>query len=141
MGEMQKVKLNGKEEVVPKNGQYFFKDTELVKDASGNRKPGDIGILLKNRINEHFKKVGKKVTLKYIAPSYIIRANAANPADRLFCATFAQNAAHAAMTGKTGMFVGYWHGVMTHVPLNALKGKKQNIHRTMSMQAFTPGCR
>jgi len=28
-------------------------------------------------------------------------------------------AAHAAMAGKTDLFVGQWHGVFTHVPLAA----------------------
>ena len=37
MGEMQKVKLNGKEEMVPKNGQYFFKDRFVYKLKNGNK--------------------------------------------------------------------------------------------------------
>jgi len=35
---------------------------------------------------------------------------------------------HAAMAGKTGLLVGYWHGRMTHVPLRALGSEKQRIN-------------
>ena len=109
-------------------GQYFFKGKGFGQDASGNLKLGDIGPYLKEKITEYFKAKKNPVTLRYIDPSYIIRSTPANSSDRLFCATLAQNAAHAAMAGKTGMLIGYWHGVMTHVPFKALKGKSQTIN-------------
>jgi len=108
-------------------GQHFFSDHQDSYDASGNKKLGDIGAFLKDAINEHFSKKGTPFSLKYIDPSYIIRATPANPADRLFCTRLAQNAVHAAMAGKTGMLVGYWHGRVTHVPFSALKDKRQTI--------------
>jgi 6-phosphofructokinase 1 len=67
------------------------------------------------------------VTLKYIDPSYIIRATKANSSDRLFCAKLARNAVHAAMAGKTDMLVGYWHGRVTHIPFLALEDRRQTI--------------
>lgn len=76
------------------------------QDASGNVKYGDIGIFLHDRIKEHFKKIGVEINLKYIAPSYTIRSQPANPHDSAFCLMFGQNAVHAGMAGRTGMIVG-----------------------------------
>ncbi|MFN2167873.1 MAG: ATP-dependent 6-phosphofructokinase, partial [Anaerolineae bacterium] len=58
-------------------------------------------------------------------PSYIIRSAPANPNDSLFCANLAQDAVHAGMSGRTGMLVGRWNNVFTHVPIReAVKGRK-----------------
>lgn len=109
-------------------GQYFFDQGPKARDASGNVKLGDIGPYLKDRINEHMVKKNLPVTLKYIDPSYLIRSAPANPNDQLHCARLAQNAVHAAMAGKTGLLIGYWHGRLTHVPTSALTGIKQRIN-------------
>lgn len=107
-------------------GQQFFANQETsTKDASGNIKLGDIGAFLRDEIKARFAKKGLPLTLKYIDPSYIIRASAANAADQLFCARLAQNAVHAGMAGRTGMLIGYWHGKMTHVPFAAISGRQR----------------
>jgi 6-phosphofructokinase 1 len=94
-------------------------------DASGNVKLGDIGPFLSDRIKAHFKGLGWDISLKYIDPSYIIRAAPANSKDAIFCGSLAEHAAHAAMAGKTGMVVGLWHDLFTHVPLTAAtQGRK-----------------
>jgi len=112
-------------------GQKFFQTGtgEVLRDASGNPKLGDIGVFLKERMQTLLKqRFAHGVHVKYIDPSYIIRASAADPADQLFCARLAQNAVHAAMAGKTALLVGYWHGRMTHVPLAALGNNRQRIN-------------
>jgi len=109
-------------------GQYYFEGKDGEKDASGNPKLGDIGVLLKNRLNAHFKEKGIGLNFRYIDPSYLIRSARANSNDALFCAQLAQNAVHAGMAGKTGMLIGYWHGRMTHVPMNLLAGHRQDIN-------------
>lgn len=109
-------------------GQYFFSGRESRTDASGNTQLGDIGIYLKERISAYFRAKHMDVTLKYIDPSYLIRTTPANPTDQLHCARLAQNAVHAAMAGKSGLLIGYWHGLMTHVPTSALHGIKQRIN-------------
>lgn len=108
-------------------GQKYFDEKELDYDASGNRKLGDIGTLLKKRIQSHLRDKGIPSAVKYIDPSYLIRSAPANPADNLLCANLAQNAVHGAMAGKTGMLVGLWHGELTFVPFSALEGKEQRI--------------
>lgn len=109
-------------------GQYFFKNKSGGADASGNKALQDIGVYLKDQITQHFSAKNLPVTTKYIDPSYIIRSQVANSNDQLYCARLAQNAVHAAMAGKTGMLIGYWHGEMTHVPTSVLASKSQNIN-------------
>lgn len=87
------------------------------EDASGNRKLGDIGGLLKERISKHFADKRFEVTLKYIDPSYMIRAAPANPADAIYCARLGANAVHAAMSGRTSCLVGLVNHRLVHVPI------------------------
>ena len=109
-------------------GQYLFDHLEGKTDPSGNRKLGNIGEYLKDKMLSHFENKGDPVAVKYIDPSYTIRSAAPNAADQLLCSRFAQNAVHAAMAGKTAMMIGYWHGRMTHVPVKALEGQSQKIN-------------
>ena len=109
-------------------GQELISKQKEAKDASGNVIFEDIGKFLQENIKDYFEKEGKKCSLKYIDPSYIVRSAAPNCFDRVFCARLAQNAVHAAMAGKTAMLIGYWHGVMTHVPFKALSGQTKKIN-------------
>lgn len=110
-------------------GQNFLGDQQRTRDASGNLKLHDVGPALRDHIRDFFEASSPLTsTIKYIDPSYLIRAAPANAADQLFCARLAQNAAHAAMAGKSGMLIGYWHGQMTHVPMAALAGETQRIN-------------
>jgi 6-phosphofructokinase 1 len=109
-------------------GQQFFAGKQQEKDASGNVKLGNIGTFLQEQISAHFRTRNLDFTLKYIDPSYLIRSAPANPTDQLHCARLAQSAVHAAMAGKSGLLIGYWHGLMTHVPMAALAGLKQSIN-------------
>jgi 6-phosphofructokinase 1 len=107
-------------------GQDLFPPSDTT-DASGNRKLGDVGILLRDRINRHFGSIGMEVNLKYIDPSYTIRSCPADALDASFCLRLGQNAVHAAMAGKTNMVIGFWHGHSTHVPIAAATSKRQVV--------------
>ncbi|HEX9005683.1 MAG TPA: ATP-dependent 6-phosphofructokinase, partial [Bacteroidota bacterium] len=96
-------------------------------DASGNIKYGDIGILLRDRIKEHFKKIGMEISLKYIDPSYMIRSQPANPHDSAFCLILGQSAVHAGMSGRTSMVVGFWNHQFTHVPISLAVSQRKKI--------------
>ncbi len=97
--------------------QYLMKDFGR-RDDSGNPVLGDIGMFLKTEIKKYFKEnTNYYVNLKYIDPSYLVRAVPANAHDAIYCMQLAQNAVHAGMAGKTGMIVGRWHGEFTHVPI------------------------
>jgi 6-phosphofructokinase 1 len=86
-------------------------------DASGNARLGDIGFVLRDLVNGHFKRRGIEITLKYIDPSYQIRSVPASPSDSVFCWNMARNAVHAAMAGNTEVLIGRWHGRFVHVPM------------------------
>jgi 6-phosphofructokinase 1 len=86
-------------------------------DASGNRRLGDFGLYLRQRILDDFAAAGEQTNLKYIDPSYIIRSVPANPYDSVYCLRLAQAAVHAAMAGRTEMVVGSWRGRFVHVPI------------------------
>jgi 6-phosphofructokinase 1 len=96
------------------------------KDKSGNAKLVDIGSFLKDKITGRFK-ASLDVSLKYIDPSYIIRSAPADSNDAIFCGHLAQAAAHAGMSGRTGMAVGSSHGRFTHLPLTELVGGRKKI--------------
>jgi 6-phosphofructokinase 1 len=108
-------------------GQDLMDNGESKRtDASGNKRLGDIGVFLKERITEFFKERRTHVNLKYIDPSYIIRSVPASPQDNVFCTQLAQNAVHAGMAGNTNMLVGRWHGTFVHLPLQLVtKGRRR----------------
>jgi 6-phosphofructokinase 1 len=97
------------------------------RDESGNIRFSDIGLFLKNRIQDYFKKIEMDVTLKYIDPSYTIRSMPANPHDSGFCLLLGHNAVHAGMCGKTNMVVGHWNNEFTHVPIPLAVSKRKQI--------------
>ncbi len=107
-------------------GQDLMPKCDDRRDASGNKLHQDIGIFLKERIGAHLHAKGIEHAMKYIDPSYIIRAAPANAADQVFCTALGHAAVHAAMTGRTDMIVGSWNGQLTHVPIQiAVQGRKQ----------------
>ena len=87
-------------------------------DASGNRRLSDIGLFLRDHLKSALKDLGGN--LKYIDPSYLIRAAPATPGDAIFCGRLAENAVHAAMGGKTGLMVGLWANRVVHLPLTTV---------------------
>jgi len=111
-------------------GQEFIPSTGY--DASGNKKLGDIGLFLKEKIIEFFAKEGVEITLKYIDPSYIIRSVPANSNDSIYCTNLAQSAVHAAMAGKTDVCVGLLHDTYIHIPIPLVIShrKKVDLHST-----------
>jgi 6-phosphofructokinase 1 len=107
-------------------GQELFEATG-ERDASGNVRYGDIGILLRDSIKKHFQGIGMEINLKYIDPSYMIRCLPANPHDSAFCLLMGHNAVHAGMAGRTGMIVGFWNHQFTHVPIPLAVSRRKKI--------------
>jgi len=107
-------------------GQAFFEHDD-AHDASGNKRLHDIGIYLKERINGYFRDRDDEVNLKFIDPSYIVRATPANASDSIYCTLLGVNAVHAAMAGKTNMVVGKWNNIFTHVPIAAVTSRRNQI--------------
>jgi len=109
-------------------GQNLFDmDSEKRKDASGNVRHNDIGVFLKDRIKEHFKRKRIAITVKYIDPSYIIRSAPANAGDGIFCNRLAYHAVHGAMAGKTRFVVGMLNGQFVHLPISETTRQRKKI--------------
>src|SRR5262249_10834770 len=98
-----------------------------VRDASGNVRLADIGAFLRDAIKRDFEAAGIELNLKYIDPSYTIRSAPADARDSAFCLVLGHQAVHAAMSGRTAMFVGNWMQEITHVPIAAAISEKRRI--------------
>ena len=96
-------------------------------DASGNRRHGDIGTFLRDKIPEAFRAQGISVSLKYIDPSYMIRSLPANARDANFCLRLGHAAVHAGMAGKTDTVIGSWRRRLTYVPIPMAVSSRKTV--------------
>ncbi|MFW6114305.1 MAG: ATP-dependent 6-phosphofructokinase [bacterium] len=110
-------------------GQHLFEHKEQRRDASGNVLNEDIGELLQDRIKKHFSAREIPLTLKYLDPSYLIRAIPANAWDMYLSDQLARHAVHAAMAGKTDTLVGSWDSHFVYLPIRTVIGKKKYLDR------------
>jgi 6-phosphofructokinase 1 len=85
----------------------------------------DVGRQLKRAIEAR-----APLTLKYIDPSYVVRALRATAEDAVFCDALGRNAVHAAMAGKTDLLVGRWHRRFTHVSLADVLAREKRLDPT-----------
>jgi 6-phosphofructokinase 1 len=113
-------------------GQDLLPATD-ARDASGNRKLADIGTFLRDEITAHFRKHNLAVTMRYIDPSYIIRSVPAEAGDSVYCMRLGNNAAHAAMAGKTGMVVGLVNNHFVHLPTRAVVRQRSKVNPESSL--------
>ncbi|CAL5212784.1 unnamed protein product [Lathyrus oleraceus] len=60
---------------------------------------------------------GELFTVKYIDPTYMIRAVHANATDNLYCTLLAHSAIHGVMGGYTGFVAGPINGNYAYIPL------------------------
>lgn len=109
-------------------------------DASGNRKLGDIAGFLLREIAENFTARGVEHYLKYIDPSYIVRSVPASTNDRIYAATLGQHAAHAAMSGRTGMVVAQIMDQFVHLPLALVTEKRRKLNPNSSLWRSVLAC-
>ena len=96
-------------------------------DASGNRRHGDIGTFLRDKLPEAFRAQGISVSLKYIDPSYMIRSLPANARDANFCLRLGHAAVHAGMAGKTDTVIGSWRRRLTYVPIPMAVSSRKTV--------------
>jgi len=108
--------------------QYIENIAEDECDESGNVRLKDIGLFMKNAINQHFNAKGMNISLKYIDPSYMIRSLPANANDSVFCGFLGRNAVHAGMTGKTKLLIGSWNNHFVHVPMESSAGRRKKVN-------------
>ncbi|XP_031388149.1 ATP-dependent 6-phosphofructokinase 3-like isoform X2 [Punica granatum] len=105
------------------------------KDASGNKLLRDIGLWLSQKIKDHFTKRKMLINLKYIDPTYMIRAVPSNASDNVYCTLLAQSAIHGAMAGYTGFTVGLVNGRHSYIPFHRITEKQNKVVITDRMWA------
>ncbi|KAJ0581147.1 putative 6-phosphofructokinase [Helianthus annuus] len=106
------------------------------KDASGNKLLNDVGLWLSQKIKDHFKKHPEmEFNLKYIDPTYMIRAVPSNASDNVYSTLLAQSAVHGAMAGHTGFIVGPVHGRECYLPFYRITEKQNKVVITDRMWA------
>jgi 6-phosphofructokinase 1 len=65
--------------------------------------------------------------VKYIDPTYMIRACRANASDRILCAVLGQNAVHAGFAGFTGITVGLANNHYVLLPIPEVIAYPRNV--------------
>ncbi|XP_010438777.1 PREDICTED: ATP-dependent 6-phosphofructokinase 3 [Camelina sativa] len=110
------------------------KSMETLKDASGNKLLKDVGLWLSQSIKDHFNKK-MVMNLKYIDPTYMIRAVPSNASDNVYCTLLAQSAVHGAMAGYTGYISGLVNGRQTYIPFYRITETQNHVVITDRMWA------
>ncbi len=108
-------------------GQDLIQAGPVERDASGNVKLKDIGVFLRDKIEEYFARERIPVNVKYFDPSYVIRSVPADTDDSLLCDRLARNAVHAGMAGKTDCLIGLWYNIFIHVPIPLVISEKKRL--------------
>ncbi|KFK31346.1 hypothetical protein AALP_AA6G100300 [Arabis alpina] len=114
-------------------GQEMIPRTESQKqeqDESGNAVFLDVGVWLKSALNEWWKRdhPGELFTVKYIDPTYMIRAVPANATDNSYCTLLAHSAIHGVMAGYTGFVSGPVNGNYAYIPLEEVAQTKNEVN-------------
>ncbi|OVA01809.1 Phosphofructokinase domain [Macleaya cordata] len=97
-------------------GQNLLESTN-VTDASGKIKFSDIGVHIQQETKKYFKEIGLPADVKYIDPTYMIRACRANASDGILCTVLGQNAVHGAFAGYSGITVGICNTHYVYLPI------------------------
>ncbi|CAB4272478.1 unnamed protein product [Prunus armeniaca] len=106
------------------------------QDASGNKLLQDVGLWLSQNIKDYFSKQRKmNITLKYIDPTYMIRAIPGNASDNVYCTLLAHSAIHGAMAGYTGFTVGPVNGRHAYIPFCRVTERQNKVVITDRMWA------
>nr|AIE47276.1 phosphofructokinase [Hevea brasiliensis] len=119
-------------------GQELLSQTiqSTQQDASGNKLLQDVGLWISQRIKDYFSKQKKMtINLKYIDPTYMIRAIPSNASDNVYCTLLAQSVLHGAMAGYTGFTSGLVNGRQTYIPFYRIIEKQNKVVITDRMWA------
>ncbi|XP_022950529.1 ATP-dependent 6-phosphofructokinase 2 [Cucurbita moschata] len=114
-------------------GQDTIPRTEAQKeerDESGNPVFLDVGGWLKTELKDWWARThpGELFTVKYIDPTYMIRAVPANATDNSYCTLLAHSAIHGVMAGYTGFVSGPINGNYSYIPLKDVAEAKNEVN-------------
>ncbi|XP_027337305.1 ATP-dependent 6-phosphofructokinase 3-like [Abrus precatorius] len=120
-------------------GQELISESLSVmdkQDDSGKKLLQDVGLWLSQKIKDHFTKSKKMaINLKYIDPTYMIRAVPSIASDNVYCTLLAQSAVHGAMAGYTGFTVGPVNGRHAYIPFYRINERQKKVVITDRMWA------
>ena len=105
--------------VVSDGARFSVKDYK----TSNGRPVEDIGLVIKKEIIKKSEELGIEVNLKYMDPTYVVRAVPANEYDCNLCAKLAESAVHCAFAGFTNFCVGMINNRPCMIPLDKMCGK------------------
>nr|XP_009388585.1 PREDICTED: ATP-dependent 6-phosphofructokinase 6 isoform X2 [Musa acuminata subsp. malaccensis] len=137
----RRLKENGHMVIVVAEGAGQELITESMRsmehqDASGNKLLLDVGLWLSHKIKDHFARNQKMaINLKYIDPTYMIRAVPSNASDNVYCTLLAHSALHGTMAGYTGFTVGPVNGRHAYIPFHRITEKQNKVVITDRMWA------
>ncbi|KAI5055758.1 hypothetical protein GOP47_0029279 [Adiantum capillus-veneris] len=109
-------------------GQELIETSTRACDASGNKLLQDVGLWLSQKLKDYFLKKGEALNLKYIDPTYMIRAIPSNAADNVYCTLLAQSGIHGAMAGYTGFTVGPVNGRHAYIPISRVTERQNQVN-------------
>ncbi|KAL0915676.1 hypothetical protein M5K25_016112 [Dendrobium thyrsiflorum] len=136
----KRIKENGHIVIVVAEGAGQELVAESMKqaehDASGNKLLSDVGLWLSQKIKDHFtRKQNLVINLKYIDPTYMIRAIPSIASDNVYCTLLAHSAIHGAMAGYTGFTVGLVNGRHAYIPFYRVTESRNKVVITDRMWA------
>lgn len=114
-------------------GQDMIPRTEAQKeerDESGNVVFLDFGAWLKSELKNWWTRdhANELFTVKYIDPTYMIRAVPANATDNLYCTLVAYSAIHGVMAGYTGFVSGLINGNYAYIPVEEVAHARNEVN-------------
>jgi len=135
------------------NGQAVVVAAEGVNARLLDGNPDDtldVGAYLCDQVAAYFDGEARpKISLKYVDPSYTVRALGPNPKDTILCSRLAAAAVHAAAAGYTDCAAATVHGHFALVPLDDLTARTSivavaghlwaDLVRSTGQPDFAPG--
>ncbi|KAK6265151.1 Phosphofructokinase domain - like 4 [Theobroma cacao] len=100
------------------------------RDESGNLVFLDVGAWVNSELKKWWARdhPDELFTVKYIDPTYMIRAVPANATDNLYCTLLAHSAIHGVMGGYTGFVSGPINGNYAYIPLTDVAQAKNEVN-------------
>uniref|UniRef100_A0ACD5YGE2 Uncharacterized protein n=1 Tax=Avena sativa TaxID=4498 RepID=A0ACD5YGE2_AVESA len=102
-------------------------------DASGNVILSDFGVHMQQKIKKHFKDIDVPADVKYIDPTYMVRACRANASDAILCTVLGQNAVHGAFAGFSGITSGICNTHYAFLPITEVITAPKHVNPNSRM--------
>lgn len=89
----------------------------------------NIGLWLSKELRNHWKTKypDKPFSIKYVDPTYMVRAVPPNATDTLYCTLLSHSAVHGAMAGYTGFVAGPVNGGYCYIPLDTVASSQHVV--------------